>query len=72
MSEEYIKVFTESRIIVRRLQQLLEESEIYSRIKSDTIPAYEITNNIDELFILKKDLEAATPIIDAYTTQINS
>lgn len=72
MSEEFIKVFTESRIIVRRLHQLLDEAEMPSRIKSDTIPGYEITNNIDELFILHKDLEKASPIIEAYKTQINS
>ena len=35
MSEEYIKVFTESQILVHRLQDLLNEKEIHSRVRND-------------------------------------
>lgn len=72
MTEDYTKVFTETTIIIRRLQVLLNEAKIHSRIKSGKIPAYEITNFIDELFVLNKDLTQAQPIIDDFKTKINS
>ena len=59
-------VFKENRIVVGRLQMLLEEEEIYARLRSDTIPGYELTYHVDELFILKKDLDRAGPIIKDY------
>ena len=59
-------VFKENRIVVGRLQMLLEEEEIYVRLMSDTIPGYELTYHVDELFILKKDLDRAGPIIKDY------
>jgi len=70
MDGNYIKVFTESRIIVKRLQDILNENEIHSRVKSDKLPGYEITNYIDELFVLENDLEKAEPIINAYKEEI--
>ena len=72
MTEEYTKVFTETTILVKRLQTLLSDAKIHSRIKSDKIPAYEITNFIDELFVLNEDVEKAQSVIDAYKTEINS
>tara|TARA_B110000971_G_scaffold183394_1_gene190765 strand:- start:105 stop:323 length:219 start_codon:yes stop_codon:yes gene_type:complete len=72
MTEDYTKVFTETTMLVKRLQTLLSLAKIHSRIKSDKIPAYEITNYIDELFILNKDLEQAQPIIEAFKLEINS
>ena len=54
MESEYVCVFKENRIVVGRLQILLEEEEIYVRLRSDTIPGYELTYHVDELFILKK------------------
>lgn len=59
-------VFKENRIVVGRLQMLLEEEEIYVRLRPDTIPGYELTYHVDELFILKKDLDRAGPIIKDY------
>ena len=59
-------VFKENRIVVGRLQMLLEEEEIYVRLRSDTIPGYELTYHLDELFSLKKDLDRAGPIIKDY------
>ena len=70
MSDNYTKVFTESRIIVQRLAGLLEEKGIATLIKSDTLPAYEISNFIDELFVLESDVEKANPIIDDFKSQI--
>ena len=70
MSDTYTKVFTESRIIVNRLAALLGEKGIPTLIKSDTLPAYEISNFIDELFVLESDLEKANPIIRDFKSQI--
>ncbi|MDC0178103.1 DUF2007 domain-containing protein [Polaribacter sp.] len=72
MTEDYTKVFIETTLLVKRLETLLSLAKINSRIKSGKIPAYEITNYIDELFILNKDLEQAQPIIEAFKLEINS
>ena len=66
MESEYVCVFKENTIVVGRLQILLEEEEIYVRLSSDAIPGYELTYHVDELFILKKDLDRAGPIIKDY------
>ena len=70
MESDYVLVFKENRIIVRRLQVLLEEEGVYVRLRSDTIPGYELTYHVDELFILKKDQERARPVIDEYNSLI--
>lgn len=70
MSDNHTKVFTESRIIVQRLASLLEEKGISSLVKSDKLPAYEISNFIDELFVLESDVDKATPIIEAFKREI--
>ncbi len=70
MKEEHIKVFTGSPIITRRLKSILEEKNISSIVKSDKIPAYEITNYVDELYILNTNLEKATPIIEEFKNEI--
>lgn len=70
MTESYTKVFTESTLLVKRLKTLLDTENIHSRIKSDKIPAYEITNYIDELFVLNEDVEKATPIIEEFKKEI--
>ncbi len=66
MESEYVCVFKENRIVVGRLQMLLEEEDVYVRLRSDTIPGYELTYHVDELFILKKDMDRAVPIIKNY------
>ena len=70
MKEEHVKIFTGSTIIVSRLQTILKEHGIDSIVKSDKIPAYEITNYIDELHILNLDLEKATPIVEDFKKEI--
>ncbi len=70
MATEYIKIYTGSSIFTRRLKTILKENKISSIVKSDKIPAYEITNYIDELFILNTDLEKAQPIVDEFKKQI--
>ena len=54
MKEGYVLALKESRIIISRLRSLLEENDVSVRVVSDTIPGYEISFNIDELFVLKK------------------
>jgi len=70
MTQEHIKIYTGSSIFSRRLKTILEDHNILSIIKSDKIPAYEITSYIDELFILNSDLEKAQPIINEFKKQI--
>ena len=66
MTEGYVLALKESRIIISRLRALLEENDVSVRVVSDTIPGYEISFNIDELFVLKKHLSLAEPIIKEY------
>ena len=66
----HVKIFTGSSIFTRRLKIILEENQIGSLVKSDKIPAYEITNYIDELFVLDSDLEKATPIVEQFKAEI--
>ena len=70
MSDNYIKVFTESRIIVKRLATLLDEKGIRSMVKSDTLPAYEISNYVDDLFVLEEEVEKANVIIEEFKKQL--
>ena len=72
MKEEHIKIFTGSSIFTRRLKTLLEDQNINSIIKSDKIPAYEITNYIDDLYVLTVDVEKAKPIVETFQEEINS
>ena len=72
MKEGSVLVLKESRTIISRLRSLLEEKNISVRVVSDTIPGYEISYNIDELFVLKKHLSLAEPIIKEYKKLIGS
>ena len=72
MKEVHIKIFTGSSIFARRLKTLLEDQNINSIIKSDKIPAYEITNYIDDLYVLTADVEKAKPIVETFQEEINS
>ena len=68
---DYIKVFTDSTLIINRLKSILEQNSIYSKVKSDKIIGYEITTNIDDLYILNSDLKKATPIIENFRKEIS-
>jgi hypothetical protein len=72
MNEKHVKVFTGSPLLVRRLKSILEENQISSLSKSDTIVAYEISNNIDELYVLNLDLDKSKEIVEAYKKEINA
>lgn len=72
MNEKHVKVYTGSPLLVRRLQSILEENNISSLSKSDKIVAYEISNNIDELYVLNLDLEKAQGIVTAFEREISA
>lgn len=72
MSEKHVKIFTGSPLLTRRLRSILEESNISSLSKSDKIVGYEISNYIDELYVLSLDLEKAKGIVDAFEKEINA
>ena len=76
MTGEYIKVLTDSAIIINRLRDLLEEASVTTRV-SDRVESARLggfgspTNSV-ELFILIKDIDKASPIVEAYKEKINS
>jgi hypothetical protein len=76
MSEEYIKVFTDNSILVKRLDFLLNEegitTRITDRVESARLGGFGVPTNSVELFVLSNDLEKAKPIIDGYKEEINS
>lgn len=75
MSEDYTKVFTDDSILVNRLQTLLKEVEINSkirdRVESARLAGFGVPINSIELFVLNTDLEMAKPIIETYKEKIN-
>jgi hypothetical protein len=76
MSEDYTKVFTDDSILVNRLQTLLKEAAINSKIRdqveSGRLAGFGVPINSIELFVLNTDLEMAKPIIDQFREKINS
>ena len=76
MSEDYTKVFTDDSILVNRLQTLLKEAGINSKIRdqveSGRLAGFGVPINSIELFVLNTDLEMAKPIIDQFREKINS
>ena len=72
MEDTYVKIYTGSSIFARRLKVLLEEENIGSFIKSDKIPAYEITNYIDDVYVLSADSEKAQSIVKSFEKEISS
>ena len=69
--EGYTLIMTESRIIISGLSILLRENGIGVRVKSDTIPGYDLSFDVDELFIDDKDLIKATGLVNNYKKRIN-
>lgn len=76
MEETYAKIFTDNAILVNRLQTLLSDAEIASRIsdgfESARLGGFGAPDNSVELYIFKKDQEKAQPIVAAYKKEINS
>lgn len=69
--ENHTLVLSDSKIIISGLSLLLKQNGITPVVKSGTIPGYELTLDMDELFINNQDLEKAKAHIEKYKKQIN-
>jgi hypothetical protein len=69
--ENHTLVLSDSKIIISGLSLLLKQNGITPVVKSGTIPGYELTLDMDELFINNQDLEKAKTHIEEYKKQIN-
>ena len=68
--EKYKLVLSESKIIISGLSFLLKENNIIPIVKSGTIPGYNLTLDMDELYVKNLDLEKAKTHIESYQKQI--
>ena len=67
----YKLVLSESKIIISGLSLLLKQNGITPIVKSGTIPGYELTLDMDELYVDILELDKAKKHIEIYTEQIN-
>ena len=76
MSEEYTRVFTDNSILVNRLQSLLNEagidSKVSDRVESGRLAGFGVPTNSVQLYVLNEDLKQAETIIESFKTKINS
>ncbi|QNM85722.1 DUF2007 domain-containing protein [Polaribacter pectinis] len=76
MTTEHVKIFSGSSIIVKGLQNLLDDEKIHCLVKdkfeSARLAGFGEQMNSVELFVLNVDLEKANLIVDAYQKEINS
>jgi len=75
MPTEHIKIFSGSSVLVRGLQNLLDDEKIDYIIKdlfeSARLAGFGEQINSVELHVLNSDLEKAKPIVDLYKEKIN-
>ena len=64
-------VLSESKIIISGLSLLLKENGVTPIVKSGTIPGYELTLDMDELYVNNLELDKAKKHIKKYLEQIN-
>ena len=69
--ENHTLVLSDSKIIISGLSLLLKQNGVTPVVKSGTIPGYELTLDMDELFVDNRDLEKAKEYIERYKKQIN-
>tara|TARA_B100000767_G_scaffold11132_1_gene10808 strand:- start:225 stop:446 length:222 start_codon:yes stop_codon:yes gene_type:complete len=69
--ENHTLVLSDSKIIISGLSLLLKQNGVTPVVKSGTIPGYELTLDMDELFVDNRDLEKAKGYIEKYKKQIN-
>lgn len=76
MSTEHIKIFSSSSIIVKGLQNLLDDNKISYLIKdqfeSARLAGFGEQMNSVEIHVLKSDIEKTKPIVEKYKNEINS
>ena len=68
----YKLVLSESKIIISGLSLLLKQNGVTPIVKSGTIPGYELTLDMDELYVDNQELDKAKEHIKRYLEQINS
>ena len=68
--KNYKLVLSESKIIISGLSLLLKENNIIPIVKSGTIPGYNLTLDMDELYVKNTDLKKAGTYIESYKKQI--
>ena len=64
--ENHTLVLSDSKIIISGLSLLLRQNGVTPVVKSGTIPGYELTLDMDELFIDNSDLVKAERPIERY------
>ena len=69
--EGYKLVLSESKIIISGLSLLLKQNGVTPIVKSGTIPGYELTLDMDELYVDNLELDKAKKNIKKYLEQIN-
>lgn len=67
----YKLVLSESKIIISGLSLLLKQNGVTPIVKSGTIPGYELTLDMDELYVNSLELDKAKKHIKKYLEQIN-
>jgi|TARA_B100001094_G_scaffold117484_1_gene113322 hypothetical protein len=67
----YKLVLSESKIIISGLSLLLKQNGVTPIVKSGTIPGYELTLDMDELYVDNLELDKAKKHIEIYIEQIN-
>lgn len=76
MSLEYVKIFSGSSIIVRGLQNLLDEEQISSMIKdnfeSARLAGFGEQMNAVDVYVSNIQSEKALKIVEQYKAEINS
>ena len=68
--KNYKLVLSESKIIISGLSLLLKENNIIPIVKSGTIPGYNLTLDMDELYVKNLDLKKARTHVESYKKQI--
>ena len=69
--KNYKLILSESKIIISGLSLLLKENDIIPIVKSGTIPGYNLTLDMDELYVKNLDLKKAKKHIEIYLEEIN-
>ena len=75
MKTTHIKIFSETPIIINRLQALLEDVHIGSFVKNNIesarLAGFGTLSDTIDLFILSSDIEKASSVVNAFKKEIN-
>ena len=76
MDTSYVKIFSESPIIINRLRSLLDQQHINSLVKnqieSARLAGFGILNDTIDLYIRKSDLQKAMRIVQDFSKEMSS